>query len=134
KKLGIVALEESVEITAIRLASMYLQRSHTEWDSIPLEERKQAIMEVTKGCVIYDHFGSLGSDRLFTKLRALAASGCEVIILDHISIVISGSDEGDANERRTIDKMMTQLRSLSEENGRASCRETVLSRGVNAGR
>lgn len=115
KKLGIVALEESVEITAIRLASMHLKISHTRWDDVPLEERKKAIKEVTHGIVLYDHFGSLGSERLFTKLRALAASGCDVIILDHISIVISGSDEGDTNERRMIDKMMTQLRSLSEE-------------------
>jgi twinkle protein len=38
---------------------------------------------------------------------------CKVIFLDHISIVISGIEEGD--ERRLIDNTMTKLRSLVEE-------------------
>lgn len=38
---------------------------------------------------------------------------CKIIILDHISIVVSGIEEGD--ERRTIDNLMTQLRKLVEE-------------------
>tara|TARA_Y100000361_G_C11040902_1_gene279863 strand:- start:317 stop:766 length:450 start_codon:yes stop_codon:yes gene_type:complete len=41
------------------------------------------------------------------------AMGCEYIILDHISIVISGIEGGD--ERRMIDIAMTKLRSLCEE-------------------
>ena len=38
---------------------------------------------------------------------------CKVIILDHISIVISGLHDGD--ERRLIDNTMTELRKLVEE-------------------
>lgn len=41
--------------------------------------------------------------------------GCEVIILDHLSIVISGLDDRD--ERRLIDNTMTKLRQLVEETG-----------------
>ena len=41
------------------------------------------------------------------------ALGCEYIILDHISIVISGLQEGD--ERRLLDNTMTELRKLVEE-------------------
>ncbi len=49
------------------------------------------------------------------KLRYLAV-GAEVdfIFLDHISIVVSGGQNGD-NERIAIDNLMTSLRSLAEE-------------------
>ena len=40
-------------------------------------------------------------------------SSCNWIILDHLSIVVSGSVDGD--ERRLIDNTMTKLRSLTEE-------------------
>jgi twinkle protein len=63
----------------------------------------------------YDHWGSLESEVLISKLRYLAV-GAEVdfIFLDHISIVVSGGGYGD-NERVAIDNLMTALRSLAEE-------------------
>jgi twinkle protein len=65
----------------------------------------------------YDHFGSMDDNDLLSKLRYLAvACGAKTIILDHLSIVVSGMDaEGD--ERRTIDRLMTALRSLVENTG-----------------
>ena len=39
--------------------------------------------------------------------------GCGWVVLDHISIVVSGIDGGD--ERRIIDNTMTKLRTLVEE-------------------
>ena len=63
---------------------------------------------------MYDHWGSTESDNLLNKIRYLARGcGCKYVILDHISIVVSGMDGGD--ERRTIDTLMTNLRSLAEE-------------------
>ena len=41
--------------------------------------------------------------------------GCTHVILDHLSIVVSGLGDGD--ERRMIDNTMTRLRSLVEETG-----------------
>jgi len=43
------------------------------------------------------------------------AAGCEcsIIILDHLSIIVSGADEGE--ERRLIDNIMTALKSLAME-------------------
>jgi twinkle protein len=44
--------------------------------------------------------------------------GCSFIILDHISIVVSGLDFGIGdNERQMIDRLLTKLRSLVEETG-----------------
>ncbi len=67
---------------------------------------------------LYNHFGSLDSDSLLNKLRYLAVgAGCDIIILDHISIVVSGLEDMGDNERRVIDVLMTKLRSLVEETG-----------------
>ena len=65
---------------------------------------------------MYDHFGSMSTDNLLSKVRYLAKS-CHVgwVILDHLSIVVSGEDDGD--ERKAIDVIMTKLRSLVEETG-----------------
>jgi twinkle protein len=44
--------------------------------------------------------------------------GCSFILLDHISIVVSGLDFGIGdNERLMIDRLLTKLRSLIEETG-----------------
>lgn len=64
------------------------------------------------------HFGSLESARLLDKMRYMVvALGVDFIILDHISIVISGMEASQEGERRDIDKLMTRLRALVEETG-----------------
>ena len=46
----------------------------------------------------------------------MKALGAEFIVLDHISIVVSGMSESEmGNERRAIDVLMTKLRTLVEE-------------------
>ena len=65
---------------------------------------------------LYDHFGSMESDSLLSKIRYLAvACECDFIILDHISIAVSGI-QGD-DERKVLDVLMTGLRSLVEQTG-----------------
>ncbi|MGL1886286.1 MAG: hypothetical protein OCD76_07205 [Reichenbachiella sp.] len=58
---------------------------------------------------LYDHFGGMSDLSLFSRMRYFATYlHCDVIILDHLSIVISETaDEGD--ERRRIDAVMTKL-------------------------
>ena len=46
----------------------------------------------------------------------IKALGCNTIILDHISIVVSGT-QSDEGERKQIDIFMTELRMLVEETG-----------------
>jgi twinkle protein len=41
--------------------------------------------------------------------------GCEYVILDHISIVVSGQDSPRDNERVMLDKAMTKLAGLCRE-------------------
>ena len=73
---------------------------------------------VLGGMYFYDHFGSLESKQLLSKLHYLAAvRKVDFIILDHISIVTSGLESSSEGERKDIDILMTKLRSLVEETG-----------------
>lgn len=64
----------------------------------------------------FDHFGSISNDEILNRVRFMAkALDCKWIILDHLSILVSGQEDGD--ERRSIDILMTKLRSLVEETG-----------------
>lgn len=66
----------------------------------------------------YNHFGSLESTRLLSKLHYMATVlRVDFIALDHISIVTSGLESSSEGERKDIDILMTRLRSLVEETG-----------------
>jgi len=113
--IGYVALEESSKRTAQGLMSLHLnQLVHLK--EVPKADLKEAF-DATMGTgrvFMYDHWGSTEGDNLLAKIRYLARGcGCQYIILDHISIVVSGLEGGD--ERRIIDNMMTKLRSITEE-------------------
>ena len=116
--LGYIALEENVKRTALGLMSLELNKPlHLRQENdIPEEDMRNAFdSTVGSGRVyLYDHWGSTDSENLLSKIRYLVRGcGCSYIVLDHISIVVSGLDGGD--ERRLIDNTMTKLRALVEE-------------------
>ena len=116
---GYIALEENVRHTARSIVGMALNRPlHIDSEPVP-EEEMRAAFNATVGngrTYLYDHFGSMSTDNLLSRVRYLAKS-CHVgwVILDHLSIVVSGEDDGD--ERKAIDVIMTKLRSLVENTG-----------------
>jgi twinkle protein len=119
---GIVALEESTRKTGLELMSIHLHRRLIlNPECTDEDERSRAFAETVGNgnFFLYDHFGSLDSSNLLSKLRYMIVSlGCKRIFLDHISIVVSGMDaDEDGGERKAIDKLMTNLRSLVEETG-----------------
>lgn len=119
---GIVALEESTRKTGMELMSIHLsKRLILNPECADEDERSHAFSETigNGNFFLYDHFGSLDSDNLLSKIRYMIVSlGCKRIFLDHISIVVSGMDtDEDGGERKAIDKLMTNLRSLVEETG-----------------
>lgn len=66
---------------------------------------------------LYDAFGSLESGDLYNKIRYMVTGlGCKVIWLDHLSILVSDLD-GSEDERRKIDSIMHNLKSLTIELG-----------------
>ena len=119
-KIGLVFLEENPKKTLRELLSIHVEKPLSiMWGSADKEKLKTAYEELfsDKRFVLYDHFGSIESGNLLTRIRYLAvAEQCDFIIFDHISIAVSGMEDG-GDERKTIDKLMTHLRSLVEETG-----------------
>ncbi len=116
---GYIALEESAKRTALGLIGIALNKPlHITREGVSDEDLRLGF-EATVGsgrCYLYDHFGSLDSDNLVQRIRYMAKGcNCGWVILDHLSIVVSGNAEGD--ERRLIDNTMTALRSLVQETG-----------------
>lgn len=63
----------------------------------------------------YKHHGTLDSKNLVGKMRhMIVGCGCTHIYLDHISLVVAGSD---GDERKDIDALMKSMVSLKEETG-----------------
>ena len=118
---GYVALEEGLGRTGQRLMSLAIDKPIHLPSDVTDEERQKAF-DATLGTgkyLLYDHFGSLDSDNLLRKLAYMVtALDCKYLILDHLSILVSGMDQeamahyGD--ERKAIDYTMTQLRSFTE--------------------
>ena len=115
--IGYIALEENTKRTALGFMGLYLNKPlHLGSIEVESDEFKEAFDNTlnTGRVFLYDHWGSLEGDNLLSKIRYMV-QGCECryIILDHISIVVSGMEDGD--ERRAIDNLMTKLRGLTEE-------------------
>ena len=118
-KVGYIALEESVKRSVRGIVSVGLnQLIHLPEvrEKISDEKILEQWNKVKDYICFFDHFGSADSSELMNRIRYMVQSlDCKTIILDHISIVVSGIGEGD--ERRLIDNTMTQLRKLVEELG-----------------
>lgn len=118
-KVGMMMLEENIKRTAKGLMAVQSGKRLALNRHLVSDEEYQKIYNETLGngnFVFYQHFGSLESDNLMSKIRYLAvAAKCDFIILDHITIAISGLDID--NERKATDVLMTNLRSLVEETG-----------------
>lgn len=122
---GYVALEESTQRTAIGLMALeadkpyHLDLRHYEELTDEEKEERKITFDKTVGsgrCYLYDHWGSTETENLLARLRYLARGcDCDWIVLDHLSIIVSGLAEGE--ERRIIDNLMTALRTLVEETG-----------------
>lgn len=116
---GMIMLEENPKRTALGLMGIELNKPlHLSREGVDEADLKAAF-EGTVGSgrvFLYNHFGSSDIDNLVSRVRFLARGcGCGWIILDHLSIVVSGLGDGD--ERRLIDNAMTMLRTLVEETG-----------------
>ena len=121
KKIGMVMLEENYKKTLRELLSIKVEKPLAmQWASADKEALKEPYEELfgDGGFVLYDHFGSMEADNLLAKIRYLiVGEGCDFVIFDHISIAVSSMEYTNGDERKTIDKLMTQLRSLVEETG-----------------
>ncbi|MAU75344.1 MAG: hypothetical protein CL831_00535, partial [Crocinitomicaceae bacterium] len=118
QKVGYIALEESVKRTGLRLMTVAANKPLHLNNEIGDQALKAAFKDTLGSgkCYLRDGFGSVDPDSLLNDIRYLVKTN-EVnwIVLDHLSILISGNENAD--ERKTIDIVMTKLRSFVEETG-----------------
>lgn len=119
-KIGIMALEEGLSKTTASLVAIDhnipLASLEENPELLPDEEYLATKAKYFDRLIFDDHFGSLDSNRLLEKLRYMVVGfGVDFIIFDHISIAVSGIEGGD--ERRIIDNLMTNIRSLVQNTG-----------------
>lgn len=121
-RVGMIYLEESIKKTASGFIALdnnvplFKLRSNPK--CIPESNFRASYDKLMRGdgLFFYDHFGSLDAKNLLGKMRYMAVSlKLDFIFLDHISIVVSGNETD--NERKDIDVLMTNLRSLVESAG-----------------
>jgi twinkle protein len=122
-KFGNIFLEERNRTTAqafvaldnrVPLAKLRFNKSIIT----PDQWRKSKEEVIHNGMYFYNHFGSLESDNLITKMRYMRnVLGVNFAVLDHISIVTSGMESSSEGERKDIDILMTRLASLTQETG-----------------
>ena len=119
--IGILALEESTKNTAFNIMSveanerLYIKEIRNKFSREQLNQWQKDTVGSGR-FFAFDHFGSISNDEILSRVRYMAKSlDCKWIFLDHLSILVSGQDEGD--ERKSIDVLMTKLRSLVEETG-----------------
>jgi twinkle protein len=124
-RIGNIFLEESYRKTIQGYLAIEhdipLGRFREDPRSVLTEEQVEAGLDkLVRGgrMAFYNHFGSMESEHLIAKLRYFAVGlQCDFILLDHISMVVSGQEGSGQGERKDIDVLMTHLRSLIENTG-----------------
>ena len=119
ENVGLMFLEESVRKTGLSLMSLAANKPLHLPDTEATDEEKRDAFNATLGTdrlFMFDHFGSTNIENIVNRTEEFArAFGCGYIFLDHISIVISAQDNGD--ERKALDRVMTELRTLVQKTG-----------------
>ncbi len=114
--IGLINLEENTQRTAIGLMGIHSSRLlhlPDERAKVTDDQMKQWFSETlgTGKYFLIDPFGASDPDMLVSRIKYLV-SGCECkwIIIDPLSAIVAGKEDGD--ERRIIDNMMNEFRTL----------------------
>lgn len=115
---GAIYLEEPKRRHLQAIAGLYLRRpAHLPDAGLTEDQIMAALREVVKTddrLHVYSHFGSDDPDALLNTIRFLVAGrSCRYIILDHITMAVSGLAGED--ERRALDYFSTRLEMMVKE-------------------
>ena len=120
-RVGIISLEEDWRRTVDGILSieandrLYIDEVRAAYDEKELDKLFDKIMD-TDRVFIHAHFGINDIDEIFSKLRyIIVGCQCKWVVVDHLHMLVAALSEGD--ERRSIDNIMTSLRSIVEETG-----------------
>jgi len=115
---GYIALEESIKRTGLRLMTVKANKPLHLSNEIPTDQLRAAFDATVGSGHVYlrDGFGSIDPEVILSDIRFMVkAHDVKFVILDHLSILLSGNESAD--ERKTLDVVMTKLRSFVEETG-----------------
>jgi len=113
---GVMALEESNKRTMEGLITIHINQNIViSRELVSTEVIAKAFDEVAlPNLYLFDHFGSTDVENILNRVRYMAkALGVKYVVIDHLSILVSGLTGGD--ERKLIDVAMTKLRTLVSE-------------------
>lgn len=119
-KVGMIFLEEEDRDTIQRVLAHRLEVPYNKFRKAPLkyktqEEIREAYEWMGDKYVFLDHFGSLRTEELLNKIKMMMYMyKVDFIILDHLSMVISGNKTD--NERKDMDVLMTELAAFVASN------------------
>lgn len=121
-KVGMIYLEETNKETLQRLVASKLKVNYLKFKDKPLEcASLEAITEAYNDIanndrlIMLGHFGSLPVSELMSKIKHMHfVEGCKYILLDHLSMIVSGSNVTD--ERKELDIVMTELAAFCAAN------------------
>lgn len=116
--IGAIFLEEPKRRHLQAIAGIHLQRPvHLPDCGVEDKEVFAAVQKVIREddrLHIYSHFGSDDPEHILDTIRFLvSARACRYILLDHITMVVSGL--GGENERRALDYLSTRLEMMVKE-------------------
>ena len=123
QKLGVIALEEAIGKAGNRYVSKAKEIArgdfHINREGITEEQIRAAYDKTINGdhFCLYNHRGSKDVKTILSKIRFMSvALGMKWIVLDHVSIIVSGlTGEIGNDERKTLDVLMTEMSGLVEE-------------------
>lgn len=122
EKIGMIYLEETNKeslqrMVAAKLKVNYLKFKDKPLECAPIEKIKEAYESIANNdkLVMLGHFGSLPVSELMNKVKHMhLVEGCRYILLDHLSMIVSGTQVTD--ERKELDIVMTELAAFCAAN------------------
>lgn len=122
ERIGMIYLEERNVETLQRMVAAKLKVNYNKFKNNPLafasrEDIQAAYDSIVDNdkLIMLGHFGSLPITELMSKIKHMVfVEKVGYILLDHLSVVISGSDV--ENERKELDMVMTELAAFCAAN------------------
>ena len=107
---GILSIEANARLYIDQVREQYTKEQLNKYfDNVYSGKNKDRVW-------IHSHFCITDIDEIFSKIRFLIIGcSCKWVIVDHLHMLVSAMSDGD--ERRSIDNIMTRLRSIVEETG-----------------
>ena len=120
-KVGYLCLEEQLDKSVKRMLSLADSRSLIDigkegFKAGDVEKLNKMVASGYANCVYLKPYLNLGTTEIVIKMRYMIERlKCEVILLDHVSIVLSGQNTGATGDVKVLDLFMTAIASLGKE-------------------